>query len=141
MTDTMSAPSTHLPPFIPGFIATDPFRLRGSSCLTCGASSFPAREFCPGCRREPASIEPVDLPTTGTVLTYTIVRQAPEGVKTPYVLARVILLDGTRLMSTLTCADPKDVAIGSDVELVEATFSTGDARFMGYAFKVAEAVR
>ncbi len=53
----------------------------------CGAIHFPPRILCPECYS--TQIEWVNLPTTGTVETFTHVEIPPEGFAEPYYLAMV----------------------------------------------------
>lgn len=130
-----------LPAWRDGLFAHGPFRLLGSRCDECGVTVFPSRRFCPGCRRDAAGVSVVDLPRDGAVHTFTVVRQAPPGVNTPYVLARVELTDGTRLMSAVVCTDPGLVEIGSKVRLTPAILDRGDASVGAFTFTLQEETR
>ena len=130
-----------LPPWSDGLFAHDPFRLLGSRCDDCGVTVFPPRQFCPGCRGDVARTAVVDLPVEGAVHTFTVVRQAPPGVDTPYVLSRVELSNGTRLMSAVACTDPDLVEIGSSVRLTPAVITRGDVAFGGFTFTLEEETR
>ncbi len=120
-------------PVRPGLIQTHPPRLLGSWCEACGTRVFPARDFCPRCESEatPASVE---LSPTGTVFSYTVVRQAPGARPVPYVLAYVDLDDQVRVLAQLD-ETPLAVHIGQRVQLVLRNVALPDdeAR-LGYAF-------
>lgn len=130
-----------LPAWSDGLFAHDPFRLLGSRCEECGVTVFPSRQFCPGCRRDAARVVVVDLPVDGAVHTFTVVRQAPPGVSTPYVLSRVELSNGTRLMSAVVCTNPDLVEIGSKVRLTPAIITRGDAAVGAFTFTLQEETR
>jgi uncharacterized OB-fold protein len=105
-------------------------RLVVQRCTTCATVRHPPGPVCPACRA--TSSEWADLPGTGTVFTYTVVRQAFIGAladRLPYVVVAVELdgvgpaaapggAGGARLVSNLIDIDPADVAIGLPVEVV-----------------------
>jgi uncharacterized OB-fold protein len=101
--------------FRPDVFEADPPALLGSSCTRCGGRAFPPRDVCPACGAVDAA-EPVRLSRTGVVYSFTVVRQAPPGLATPYVLAYVDLPeDEVRVMGRV---DAADVEIGLPVRLV-----------------------
>jgi len=103
---------------VPFWEAAKEHRLVGARCVQCGTFRMPPRPFCRVCRRQ--EIEWVDLPGTGTVFTYTVVRHAvvPElATHVPYVIA-VVEVDGapgTRLVAAVVESDPEEVRIGRKV--------------------------
>ncbi len=90
-------------------------------CTDCGQTRHPPGPVCPRCRSMAAQW--MALPGTGTVYTFTIVRQAFIASlqdKLPYVVV-VVELDGAggaRLVSNLVDAEPEEVAVGLPVEVV-----------------------
>jgi uncharacterized OB-fold protein len=98
-------------------------RLLASKCTTCGMVLLPPQPRCFNCQGE--SFEWVELPGTGTIYTFTVVRQplAPHlGEVVPYV-SGVIELDGTqgagaRMIANIVDCDPESVAIGDKVHIV-----------------------
>jgi len=96
-------------------------RLVVQRCTDCGATRHPPGPVCPRCRS--ASSEWSATPGTGTVYTYTVVRQAfiPSlQDKLPYVVV-VVELDGgngTRIVSNLVDVEPEEVTVGMPVEVV-----------------------
>jgi uncharacterized OB-fold protein len=61
-------------------------RLYGSRCSRCGYVSFPAMTVCPKCG--PAyskEVKPIELPSVGTVITWTKLQVAPKGFPSPLV--------------------------------------------------------
>jgi uncharacterized protein len=109
--------------------ATQPFwdaalegRLVVSKCTVCGTFILPPQPRCFNCRS--TTFDNVELPGTGTIYTFTVVRHplAPHlRDVVPYV-SGVIDLDGTqgagaRLIANIVDADPETVAVGDKVEV------------------------
>ncbi len=96
-------------------------RLVVQRCASCGTTRHPPGPVCPSCRAQGA--EWAELPGTGHVYTYTVVRQAflPSLAElVPYVVA-VVEPDGAqgaRLVSNVVDVEPEDVEIGMAVEVV-----------------------
>jgi scaffold protein (connect acetoacetyl-CoA thiolase and HMG-CoA synthase) len=117
--------------FRPDVFEADPPALLGSSCTSCGRRAFPPRDVCPECGAVDAA-EPVRLSRTGVVYSFTVVRQAPPGLQTPYVLAYVDLPgDEVRVMARV---EADDVDIGSPVRLVARPDERAPGRVM-FAFE------
>ena len=114
-------------------ISLDPEGLRALSCSGCGQRSFPARDLCPHCGSD--AIEQIVLSRHGTVVSWTVVRQAPPPLETPYTLATVDL-DGVRLLGAATGR----VDIGSDVavELFPMKSAPNGADLWWYRFQPTE---
>lgn len=93
------------------------YRLLGSRCTACGKTSVGPRNVCPACGSE--DVETVQLPSTGTVYSYTVVHALPAERERygPYIMAIVELEDGTRVTSEIVDCEPEDVKIGMPVEL------------------------
>ncbi len=103
--------------FRPDVFAADSPTLLGSRCTACGRKAFPHREVCPTCGALDAA-ETVELSKDGRIYSFTVVRQAPPGLETPYVLGYVDLpADEVRVMSRIEGVTPEDVAIGQSVTL------------------------
>jgi uncharacterized protein len=101
--------------------AASDHRLVVQACASCGKIRHPPGPVCPYCR----SLEAVwkDLPGTGHVYTYTVVRQAfvpALADRIPYVVVAVELegAQGVRMVSNLVDVDPKDVEVGMTVDVV-----------------------
>lgn len=97
-------------------------RLMASRCTNCGTFVLPPQPFCFVCQRQ--GFEWIELPGTGTIYTFTIVRHPLSPALAdvvPYV-SGVIELDGTqgagaRMMLNITGCDPESVKIGDKVEI------------------------
>ena len=112
-------------------------RLVAPRCGVCGTFVLPPQPFCFSCQSQ--AFEWVDLPGTGTIYTFTVVRHplAPHLAEVVPYVSGVIELDGTqgagaRLLLNITDADPDTVKIGDKVEIwfdkVSDTFHLPRAR-------------
>jgi uncharacterized OB-fold protein len=92
------------------------YRLVGEICAGCGKVLFPRSAVCPGCGS--VDLEEVGLRGTGSVVTWTVVRNPPEGYEkySPFVVALVELDDGVRLLSQVVDVEPDEVESGMRVE-------------------------
>jgi uncharacterized OB-fold protein len=98
-------------------------RLVATRCTNCGTFILPPTVFCFACQHQ--DFEWVELPGTGTVYAFTVVRHAlsPQlEAVVPYV-AGVIELDGTqgagaRMIANIVDCDPDAVRIGDKVRIV-----------------------
>lgn len=112
--------------FRPDVFSPDPVQLRGMRCGSCARTSFPARESCPSCG-EPDALDEVALSSRGVLCSWSVVHNAPAGLRTPYTLAYVDLPDdGVRVMARLVDADGVDLAVGLPLEL--ASLPVADTR-------------
>ena len=102
-------------------------RLVVQRCRDCGQTRHPPGPVCPRCRSTASQWS--ELPGTGTVFTFTVVRQAfiPSlADRIPYVVIAVELdgaekidgAGGARMVSNLIEIDPAEVTIGMAVEVV-----------------------
>lgn len=98
-------------------------RLVAPKCTTCGTFRLPPAPFCFECRAQ--DVEWVELPGTGTVYTFTVVRHPlhPDLANAcPYV-SGVVELDGTqgagaRMLVNIVDCDPEEITIGTRVGIV-----------------------
>ncbi len=98
-------------------------RLVAPRCTTCGTFVLPPQPRCFTCRHE--GFDWVELPGTGTIYTYTVVRHALSAQLAQVVpfVAGVIELDGTqgagaRMIANIIDVDPETVAVGDQVRIV-----------------------
>lgn len=97
--------------------------LAASKCTNCGTMMIPPQPRCFVCQHK--EFVWVDLPGTGTIYTFTVVRHAlrPQlQTVVPYVSA-IIELDGTqgagaRVQANVVNCDPNTVKIGDKVKVV-----------------------
>lgn len=105
------------------YLVLDPEpHLRVHECVACGARFFDRRNACAACFAD--EFTDVDLPTDGTVATFTIVTFAAPGIDVPFV-ASVVDCGGTSVQANLVevAPDPEHVSLGMPVRL--ATYSLG----------------
>jgi len=107
--------------------APDDPRLIGSRCTRCREVSFPRQSSCPACTSD--STESVELARRGTLWTWTIQRFPPPppylgdpATFEPYGVGYIELPEGVRVESRLTTADPTQLEIGMEMELVLEKF-------------------
>lgn len=95
-------------------------RLLGTKCLSCKEVSFGQVSSCPNCAEE--NVQTIALSSTGTLWTYTIIRNRPPGDykgAEPYVPlceGLIELPDGIRVLSPIEC-DLDKVEIGMTLYL------------------------
>ena len=97
-------------------------RLTAPRCTRCATFVLPPAPFCFNCQND--AFDWVELPGTGTIYTFTVVRHPLHPGLTdvvPYV-SGVIDLDGTqgagaRLIVNIVDCDPETVAIGDKVRI------------------------
>lgn len=112
--------------FIDPSIATwpsEPARLLGGTCRSCGTVEFPSPRACPACGA--ADVDSVELPGQGTVWTYTVQGFPPPAPPylgpsgedfRPFAVAYVEL--GPVLVEGPVQGDPATVRIGDPVTVV-----------------------
>lgn len=88
------------------------YRLEAAKCADCGKILFPARIICPQCKS--INFETINLTGKGELLTYTIIRVAPEGFtdQVPYAIGIVKLEEGINITAQITDCDPETLKIG-----------------------------
>jgi uncharacterized OB-fold protein len=92
--------------------------LRGNKCPSCGEVYFPKEFLCLRCLNQ--DMEEITLSHTGTLYSFTVVRQQPPVYKgpVPYAIGIIELPEGIRVTSLLTDCDFKTLEIGKKMELV-----------------------
>ncbi|HEX9340557.1 MAG TPA: Zn-ribbon domain-containing OB-fold protein [Thermoplasmata archaeon] len=115
------------------------YNLIGTKCGHCGKVDFPPRAVCPDCgRKSVGRMQRVKLTGRGTVVTYTVIHDAPAQfeLQKPYVMAIVEMEEGVRLTSQVIDAKLEDVKIGMKVQ---ASFrklgQEGEAGVIHYGYK------
>jgi uncharacterized protein len=98
-------------------------RLVVPRCTNCGTFVLPPQPRCFHCQHEHFEYE--ELPGTGTIYTFTVVRHplSPQLAEVVPYVSGVIDLDGTqgagaRLIANIIDVDPETVAIGDKVQVV-----------------------
>jgi len=120
------------------------YNLVASRCGNCGTVDFPPRVVCPRCgRKSLGRMEQVKLKGRGTVVTFTIVHDAPKDfdMMKPYALAIVEMEEGVRLTSQVIDVEPAEVKIGMRVETAFRKLGEeGAAGVIHYGYKFRPAV-
>jgi hypothetical protein len=102
-------------------------RLLVQRCPACGHRQFYPRPVCTKCAATPEWLE---CAGTGTVHTFTIIRQyraEPFGSELPYALAMIDLPEGPRMFGRVTGIEADEVSIGMAVEAYAVEFEEGRA--------------
>ena len=103
-----------------GFVAQQIARekkLQGSKCERCGYVDFPPIRACPQCG--PAytqEVKPIELPTVGTVITWTKLQVAPKGFPSP-LFHCVIDVGNVKLLGTVQGVE--SLQVGEKLMIVE----------------------
>ncbi|NIO21536.1 MAG: transcriptional regulator [Candidatus Aenigmarchaeota archaeon] len=94
------------------------YNLVGTKCLKCKNVYFPPRNLCPECRRS-GNIREFPFSGKGKIVSYTIIRTAPEGFEhyTPYVVAIVHLDEGANIAAQIV-GDIENIKTGKRVRSV-----------------------
>jgi uncharacterized OB-fold protein len=97
--------------------------LVANECTACGARYFDRRNACASCFA--TEFRQVDVPTEGTLTSFTIVAFAAPGVPVPFVSA-IVDCDGTSVRGNLTNVepDPEHVTLGMKVRLTTVPVGT-----------------
>ena len=91
--------------------------LIGGTCRECGEVFFPSRPVCPVCVKED-TIEDTRLSRRGKIYSYSVLHTPLPGFRAPYMIGRIELPEGTRIVSLIKGCDPVEgaIAIGDEVE-------------------------
>lgn len=119
----------------PGLFALDPPRLVGGRCENCGEVFFPFAHLCPLCRGTHTAV--IDLSTSGTIYSYTVVRVPVPGYAgpVPYGLGLVDLPDGIRVTTMLLAPTVDDLEVGAPVDFAVVDLGDDDP-FLSYAYEM-----
>jgi len=117
------------------------YRLVGTRCAECSSVYFPPRNVCHKCRRR-GKIEEFQFSGDGEIVSFTVIRAAPEGFEpyAPYAVA-IIKLDEGIMISGQIVGDVSKVEIGKRVRHVfRKVYEDGDAGliFYGAKFEIVE---
>lgn len=95
-----------------------PVGLLGNRCRACGESFFPRRVFCAACSS--GNMEDVQFKSTGTIETFTVVRQQPPNsvMIPPYAIIRLRVDGGPSVLTVVAGEDLGGVKIGGRAEVV-----------------------
>ncbi len=117
------------------------YNLIGSKCNVCNKVFFPPIKICPNCRRKSiGKIEDYKLKGTGTVESFTIIRNAPPEFEknVPYVIALIKMDEGCYITGEIVDCEHDGIHIGMKVEAclrrIQEDGSAG-AIYYGYKFR------
>lgn len=112
------------------------YRLEAEKCKGCGLILFPPRLVCPQCGKQ--EFEKTKLAGTGKLVTYTIIRVAPEGFEdqSPYAVGIAELDDGAHLTAQVVDCDFSQLKVGLRVKLeFRKIHEDGAAGIIHYGYK------
>ncbi len=132
----MSDTATQIPFVDYLVLGDDGPHLVANQCTDCGARFFDRRNACASCFG--TEFTQVDIPTEGTVRSFTIVTFAAPGVEVPFV-ASVVDCGGTSVKGNIiNCPpDPEHIKLGMDVRLATYSMGTDDhgVEALNYGFE------
>jgi uncharacterized OB-fold protein len=122
MTESATSDVTRIP--LVDYLVLDdgPPHLVAHECKSCGARYFDRRNACASCFG--TDFTTVDIPTEGTLRTFTIVAFAAPGVEVPFV-SGVIDCDGTSVRGNLVNVEPDAEHVQTGMKLRLTTYSLG----------------
>ncbi|MHA1713773.1 MAG: Zn-ribbon domain-containing OB-fold protein [Candidatus Ranarchaeia archaeon] len=112
------------------------YRLEATKCKDCGAIQIPAFKICPKCNSQ--NIVAENCPSTGKLVTYTVVYVAPEKFvdQAPYAIGIIELDNGARLTAQLTDCDFNEISVGMRLEAVFRRINAnGESGLIQYGYK------
>ena len=109
-------------PLVDYLVLGDHPHLVANECTACGARFFDRRNACAGCSG--TEFRKVDIATTGTISSFTIVTFAAPGVPVPFVSA-VVDCQGTSVRGNLINVDPYPANLRLGMKVRLATYSLG----------------
>lgn len=112
------------------------YRLEAAKCRGCGFVGFPPRVVCPQCGSR--EFEKTKLAGSGKLLTYTIIRVAPQQFEdqAPYAVGIAELDDGVRLTAQVVDCDFSKLAVGMRVKIeFRRIYEEGEAGVIYYGYK------
>lgn len=112
------------------------YRLEAAKCRGCGLVCFPPRVICPRCGSR--EFDKAKLAGSGKLLTYTIIRVAPQQFEdqAPYAAGIAELDDGVRLTAQIVDCDFSKLAVGMRVKVeFRRIYEEGAAGVIYYGYK------
>lgn len=116
-------------------------KLLGLKCNECGAITVPPKINCLSCSS--TDLVKTELRSDAEIKTFTVIRVAPEGFASPYVVAMAELDEGPWLIGNLVDVDPdsvsmdiigKKVSIGHKV-IPPANYTAGEGVAVTFTLK------
>ncbi len=93
------------------------YRLEAAKCTKCGEIFFPPRLICSKCGHK--EFENINLPDTGKIITYTVIRVAPSQFvdQAPFAIGIVELENGVRITCQIVDCDLEKLGTGQKVKI------------------------
>jgi hypothetical protein len=93
------------------------YRMEAGKCKKCGKVFFPGRLICSACGNR--EFETIRLPDQGKLLTFTVIRVAPDGFgdQAPYAMGIVEVMDNVRFTSQIVDVPLDEIKIGMPVKV------------------------
>jgi len=115
------------------------YNLEGTKCTVCGKIFFPARSFCPECRRaSTGKMEPHRLSGKGEVYSYSIIHDTTgfNDRMMPYAVVMVMDDDGVMIEGQLVDVEADQISIGMRVRaMLRKLDEDGAAGTIHYGYK------
>lgn len=104
-----------------------------NECVACGARYVDRRNACAACFHD--EFKQVDLPTHGSLVSYTIVHVAAPGLPVPFVAA-IVDCGGTWVRANLVnvTPDPAQIPLGAEVRLATFPWQTDKSGTVAVGF-------
>jgi uncharacterized OB-fold protein len=112
------------------------YRLETAQCKKCGKGFFPPRLVCSECGSK--EFETARLSGTGTILSHTTIRVAPDAFsqQVPYNVAIVEDENGVRVTTQVVDCTSEDLKIGKKVKFVfRKMYTEGHGGIICYGYK------
>ncbi len=112
------------------------YRLEAGKCSGCKSIHFPERLICPECGSK--TFDKINLTGKGKLVTYTIIRVAPEGFtdQVPYAVGIVELEEGIKILAQITDCDPETLKSGDQlITKFRRIREEGNTGVIMYAYK------
>jgi uncharacterized OB-fold protein len=112
------------------------YRLEAVKCAQCGKEYFPPRLICAGCGSR--DFQTTKLSDTGTIVTFTTIRVAPDNFATqvPYNVAIIETENGVRITAQVADCKPEDLKIGQKVKFMfRKLYTEGHTGIICYGYK------
>ncbi len=95
------------------------YRVVGCRCVQCKSLYYPTTSLCTVCQTN-IHLEPYSFSGKGTLVSYSLVRVAPDGFDhfVPYPVAIVRLIEGLNISTQIVDWDEENLTIGNPVEAV-----------------------
>lgn len=112
------------------------YRLEASKCIKCSKVFFPPRLVCPECKVY--GMELFNLPLKGKIVSWTLVSTGHPAFRdlAPYALVIVEVLDGVKILMSMSDFTMDDLKIGKEVNIeFRKIQEDGESGVIAYGYK------